>query len=229
MGNSILSDLVGTLKSSFRVNRATFDASGLSAARSITLPDASFTVAGYVSATQRVLGRNTAGAGNAEEVTLSQALDWVGSTRGTILYRGASGWAALAPGTAGQVLQSGGSTADPSWTNMATDLSTYHLISAASVNATNIKASAAKLFGWFIANTNAAARKVAFHNTAGTPTAGASVFMSLLIPGGGAANVLSGDPINFTTGLAITTTTGVTDSDNVAVAANDLVINLFYT
>jgi len=68
-----------------------------------------------ISATQRVLGKNTAGAGSTEEVTASQVLDWIGSTRGQILYRGAGGWAALATGTAGQVLSTNGAGADPSW------------------------------------------------------------------------------------------------------------------
>ena len=66
-------------------------------------------------ATQRVIARNTAGAGVPEEVSLSQLLDWGSSTRGSILFRGASGWVALSPGTAGQVLQTGGAGADPSW------------------------------------------------------------------------------------------------------------------
>lgn len=37
------------------------------------------------------------------------------STQGAVLYRGASGWAALGPGTAGQALQTGGAGANPSW------------------------------------------------------------------------------------------------------------------
>jgi hypothetical protein len=69
-----------------------------------------------VSATQTIIGRNTAGAGDPEEVTASQVLDWFSATQGAILYRGASGWAALAPGTSGQLLQSGGAAANPSWT-----------------------------------------------------------------------------------------------------------------
>jgi hypothetical protein len=44
MASTILSSLLGTLKSTFRVNKATLDASGLTAARSFTLPD----VAGQV-------------------------------------------------------------------------------------------------------------------------------------------------------------------------------------
>ena len=64
---------------------------------------------------QRILGRNSAGAGSIEENTTSQVLDWIGSTQGQILYRGASGWAVLAPGTSGQLLQTNGTGADPSW------------------------------------------------------------------------------------------------------------------
>lgn len=69
-----------------------------------------------VTTTQRVLGRNTAGAGDVEEVTLSQLLDWVGSAaQGDILYRGAASWARLAAGTSGQVLHTQGAGANPIW------------------------------------------------------------------------------------------------------------------
>lgn len=69
-----------------------------------------------ISATQRVLGRNTGGAGDAEEVTLSQLLDWVGSAaQGDLLYRGAATWARLGAGTSGQLLQTQGAGADPQW------------------------------------------------------------------------------------------------------------------
>jgi hypothetical protein len=57
-----------------------------------------------VSATSRVLGRKTAGAGSTEECTLSDVLDFVGSAAsGDILYRSAS-WTRLPKGTDGQVL-----------------------------------------------------------------------------------------------------------------------------
>lgn len=107
-------------------------------------------------------------------------------------------------------------------------LTTYHLVSAATTNATNVKASAGQLYGWFIYNSNAAARKLTFHNTAGSPTAGASVFFSIVIPPSSGANVFSDIGIAFSTGIAITTTTGLADTDSAAVAANDLIINLFY-
>ena len=47
---------------------------------------------------------------------LSAAVDSAfGSTQGSILYRGASSWAALTPGTAGDVLSTNGAGANPSW------------------------------------------------------------------------------------------------------------------
>lgn len=104
----------------------------------------------------------------------------------------------------------------------------YHLVSAASTNPVNIKASAGKVTGWYIYNSNASPRKVAFHNTAGTPTAGTSVYYSLVIPGSSGANVSFPSGLNFSTGIAITTVTGLTDADATAVAASDLIINIFY-
>lgn len=68
-----------------------------------------------VTATQRAIGRNTAGSGDPEEVTATQLIDWLGNTRGAILYRGASGWAILTPGASGDVLTSNGAGADPSY------------------------------------------------------------------------------------------------------------------
>lgn len=55
------------------------------------------------------------GAGAYSFSTLSALIDVIGSTRGSVLYRGASGWAALTPGTSGFVLTSGGAGADPAW------------------------------------------------------------------------------------------------------------------
>jgi hypothetical protein len=107
-------------------------------------------------------------------------------------------------------------------------LSTFHLVSAASTNATSVKASAGQLYGWFIRNTSATDGKVAFHNTAGTPTAGASVFFSLNIPAGGAANVFGDVGIPFSTGIGITTVTDAADAGTTAVALSALDINLFY-
>lgn len=58
--------------------------------------------------------------------TLSGALDTAFSpTRGSVLYRGAAGWLTLAPGTSGNVLQTGGAGADPSWVAQSGGSSAY--------------------------------------------------------------------------------------------------------
>lgn len=48
--------------------------------------------------------------------SLSDVLDFIGSAaHGDILYRDSAGWARLGAGTAGQVLQTNGASADPTW------------------------------------------------------------------------------------------------------------------
>ena len=44
------------------------------------------------------------------------------TTQGDILYRDGSGLQRLAAGTSGQVLQTGGSGANPSWTTVSSNL-----------------------------------------------------------------------------------------------------------
>jgi microcystin-dependent protein len=59
--------------------------------------------------------RTNAGATAPEWATLSTLLDTIGSTRGSLLYRGVSGWAAVTPGTSGHVLTSNGAGSDPTY------------------------------------------------------------------------------------------------------------------
>jgi hypothetical protein len=98
-----------------------------------------------ISATSRVLGRKTAGAGDAEELTYSEVLDFVGSaTWGDILFRGNTTWTRLPAGTSGNFLKTNGAGADPTWsstsggTTSATDVQTF------SANGTWTKPSGAK-------------------------------------------------------------------------------------
>lgn len=74
-----------------------------------------------ISATARVLGRKTSGAGDTEECTASEILDFLGSTQGNILYRGASAWAPLATGTSGYFLKTQGAGANPVWAALTQD------------------------------------------------------------------------------------------------------------
>jgi hypothetical protein len=68
-------------------------------------------------------------AGTVGESTLTGLIDALGSTQGDILYRNATVWTVLAPGTAGYVLQTGGPAANPSWVAAGTGIT---------INATSI-------------------------------------------------------------------------------------------
>ena len=79
---------------------------------------ASGDTAGYLgtNGTDGVLRVNAAGLAmsNSASVT-TMSLSFESQAQGDIIYRGASNWARLATGTAGQLLQAGGASANPSW------------------------------------------------------------------------------------------------------------------
>lgn len=69
-------------------------------------------------ASHALLSNVTGGSAPPIANTLSDTIDAaIASTRGDILYRGASSWSALAPGMSGYLLSTGGAGADPSWIN----------------------------------------------------------------------------------------------------------------
>ncbi len=73
-----------------------------------------------VSATSRILGRKSSGSGDIEELTLSEALDFISSAaQGDLLYRGSSTWARLPAGTSGYMLKTNGSSSNPSWISLS--------------------------------------------------------------------------------------------------------------
>lgn len=56
------------------------------------------------------------GAAVPSDNTITAVLDkQLGTTQGSVMYRNAGSWVSLTPGTAGQILQSGGAAANPSW------------------------------------------------------------------------------------------------------------------
>jgi hypothetical protein len=75
------------------------------------LPTAGLTFA----ATNRILCRDTAGAGVGEECTASAILAMISANQGDVLYHNGTSWVALGAGTAGQYLQTGGAGANPTW------------------------------------------------------------------------------------------------------------------
>ena len=57
--------------------------------------------------------------------TATSLLDALSTTRGSIVFRAASAWDDLGPGTAGDLLKSGGAGADPSWGTFSSFLDLY--------------------------------------------------------------------------------------------------------
>lgn len=104
------------------------------------------------------------------------------------------------------------------------------VISAASTNATSLKASAGQVYAVQVFNVNAAARYLKLYDKASAPTVGTDTPVKVLtIPGNtaGAGLVLAWPQgLVFATGIAWALTTGVANSDTGAVAANEIVVNL---
>lgn len=112
---------------------------------------------------------------------------------------------------------------------VASDVGTvFRLLSAASTNATSLKASAGTIYLIYAVNLNAAVRYLKLYNKATSPTVGTDTPVATLpIPASatGAGFVLPiGPGADFSTGIAYATTTGIADSDTGAVAANEIIL-----
>lgn len=88
----------------------------------------------------RVIGRNTAGTGVPEALSIETVLAWMGNTRGQVLRRGSSTWEALALGAAATVFTSDGT--DAGWATLdrkwITELQTNVTTSGATSDFTDI-------------------------------------------------------------------------------------------
>lgn len=108
----------------------------------------------------------------------------------------------------------------------------YKLISAASTNATVVKASAGQIGYISVSSVNAAARYLKLYNKATSPTVGTDVPVhTFIIPGStaGAGNQLTIPlGIEFTTGISFALTTEITDAGSTGVAASEITVNIGY-
>jgi hypothetical protein len=102
------------------------------------------------------------------------------------------------------------------------------VVSAASTNAANIKASAGRVTGWVLANLTTDWRFVKFHNTAGTPTAGSGVVYPIAIPPGQQVTFDDDDGLAFATGIGISIVLGAEDANALAVGLNDVIGAIHY-
>jgi hypothetical protein len=101
------------------------------------------------------------------------------------------------------------------------------IVSAASTNATNCKASAGNLYGYEIFNTTTTVYYLRLYNLASAPTCSSATgwVRSIPIPPAGAAGQVGGVvtplsfPINYGTGIGYCITGGATSTDNTNAAA----------
>lgn len=105
----------------------------------------------------------------------------------------------------------------------------FYRNSSADTNAANIKASAGKVYSITATNTNASVRYLRLYNASGSPTVGTtSTVFKVALPAGGGVHLSFECGLNFSSGIAMSLTTGAADTDTGAVAANELAVNIGY-
>ena len=106
----------------------------------------------------------------------------------------------------------------------------HTLISAATTNATSVKASAGTVYGISATNSGAAAAYLKLYNKASAPTVGTDVAVkTILIPPGATVSLpISPVGLNFGTGIAYAITGAATTADTTAVALAQCVVNIDY-
>lgn len=97
-----------------------------------------------------------------------------------------------------------------------------NVVSAATTNPTVVKASAGRVVGGVLCNTNAAIRFLKFHNTSAAPTAGAGVVATVPLPPNQPVNLEFVGGLAFATGISYTIVTGAAAADATAVGASEV-------
>lgn len=116
----------------------------------------------------------------------------------------------------------------PDASGAATD-SVFHLISAATNNATSIKGTPGVVTGYEIYNNSAATKFVKLYNKASAPNpASDTPVITIGLAANSPARLTLPHGRYFSTGIALAAVTGISDTDNTAVALSDLAIQIFY-
>lgn len=105
--------------------------------------------------------------------------------------------------------------------------SIHHMVSAATTNVAQIKATAGRVLGYCLSNTTASWRYVKLHNVA-SATAGAAVALTIGIPPNGKAECHIGQGIGFATAISRSIVTGSADADATATSVGDVVGDIFF-
>lgn len=103
------------------------------------------------------------------------------------------------------------------------------IAAAASTNATSVKASAGRVYGWNFSNLTTTWKFVRLHNKASAPTVGTdSPTLIIPIPPNGTNIQADNIGVYYSAGIAFSITGAAADLDATAVAANDVIGELRY-
>lgn len=106
---------------------------------------------------------------------------------------------------------------------------THHLVSAATTNATSVKASGGTIGLIAVSNKNAAPVYFKLYNKASAPTVGTDTpVMTILVPTNSTVTVPHPTGLRLATGIAFALTTGLAVADTGAVTAGDVVTHISY-
>lgn len=105
--------------------------------------------------------------------------------------------------------------------------SIHHIVSAATTNVAQIKATAGRVLGYCLSNTTATWQYVKLHNVA-SATAGAAVAMTIGLPPNGKAECHIAQGIAFGTAISRSIVTGAADADATATTLNAVVGDIFF-
>jgi hypothetical protein len=103
----------------------------------------------------------------------------------------------------------------------------FHAISAATDNATVVKASAGCVYGVNVSNSNGAARYLKLYDKATAPTAADTPKMTIFLPLTSSINKIFPVGLQFSVGIAFRCVTGIADNDNGS-TGTDLSLDLDY-
>jgi hypothetical protein len=177
------------------------------------IPDPSLT---YVI---RISARNTTATSNTTlTVTLVSASDYTELPVEVVGGRGNASWGNAIPVQVQNEV------------SFRTGLNSFTLNSAATTNATSVRASPASMTSLMISNHGAAARFVKLYSLSVAPTVGTSIpTITIPVPAGGFVSVDCGVyGFRFTTGIGLAITAGAPDADVAAVGAGEVKVQMIF-
>lgn len=85
-----------------------------------------------------------------------------------------------------------------------------------------------RLYGYYVSNANAAIRYVKLYDKATAPDENDTPVVRIMVPAGGAANVMSESGIEFLLGIGCRIVTTAADTGDTGVTSTESIVNLWY-